>query len=75
MKLGDLALIKEGHRKYFTASDDIPTAGIVGIFLGTEVTRWSDEFSLYRFLTDHGCMELVLEKENRSTCFEVLMRK
>ena len=71
MKLGDLVLIKERQGKCF----NIPTAGIVGIFLGTEVTRWSDEFSLYRFLTDHGCMELVLEKENRSTCFEVLMRK
>ena len=68
MKPGDLVLIRDGHRMYFQNPEDVPGDGITGIFLSVTGADWCPSFFLYRFLTERGVMELVMDKENARKC-------
>jgi hypothetical protein len=67
MKPGDLVLIKDGLRK--------SCVGVVsGVFLSSEKSDWSDDYTIYKFVTSLGYAELVLEEHNAVACFEVIRK-
>ena len=72
MKPGDLVLIRDGHRMYFQNPRDVPSDGITGIFLEIKVAEWCSDFFVYRFLTQLGVIELVLEEKNAAKCLSIL---
>jgi len=72
MKPGDLVLIRDGHRMYFQNPEDVPNDGIVGIFLSVTGADWCPDFFVYRFLTQVGTMELVMEEKNAARQLKIL---
>ena len=72
MKPGDLVLIRDGHRMYFQNPEDVPSDGITGIFLSVTGADWCPDFFVYRFFTELGAIELVMEKGNAEKHLEVI---
>jgi hypothetical protein len=72
MKPGDLVLIRDGHRMYFQNPEDVPKGGIAGIFLEVKTADWCSDFFVYRFLTQRGVMELIMEEKNAAKCLSML---